>query len=317
MEASVIIVTRDRKELLSRALDSVIAQDFPKNSFEIIVVDDGSEKDGLKPLVEERKKRFRNIKYVSQDSLGLSKGRNNGIKNASGRIIAFTDDDIIADKNWLKEVAAGFTRGVVGVEGKITTDTPRRLFTNAPENLSGGRFTGANCAYLKSVYEKAGYYTGKFSFWREDSEFAFRAMRFGKIVFREKAVIHHPLRKDPPESVFRYLFFLRNDWLLLFWHPKKFLRYFTRGVMKDFGKTIGVWSGFIFSFLFFPIGFVIMASLVPIGAWLTLRGSGFTATWTEALLFTALNFLKYVIYPVALAVGFVKAVIFAALNPRN
>ena len=55
MDASVVIVTKNRPELLSNAIDKIIAQDYPKEKFELIIIDDGGEKD-LSLIIEEKKK---------------------------------------------------------------------------------------------------------------------------------------------------------------------------------------------------------------------------------------------------------------------
>jgi len=323
MDVSVVIVSREKKQLLSRAIDSIISQNFPRNNFEIIIVDDGSKTDDLNSLVEGKKKIFKNIKYVRQKPTGLAAGRNTGTKNSNSKIIAFTDNDVIADKNWLKEIVSAFRSDVVGVEGKIRTDSPRGLFTNAPENLNGEKFIGANSAYLKEVIEKAGFYNESMNFWREDSEFAFRAMDFGEIVFAEKAEIHHPLRKDSPTSIFKYLSFLRNEWIIFFKHPKKTVHYFCKGVIKDLMKTIGFYliSGVIVFglisnnllislFAFLTTVFVILVSLSRS------QKSNYSekSFLKEALLFGLLTWLNFLLYPVFLVIGLVKAIIFILLK---
>ena len=87
VNVSVIIPTYNRKNLLKRALHSVINQTFVPQ--EIIVVDDGSS-DGTKDWVLER---FPDVRYIYQDNSGVSSARNAGIKEAIGSWIAFLDSD--------------------------------------------------------------------------------------------------------------------------------------------------------------------------------------------------------------------------------
>lgn len=85
---SVIITTYNRKEKLSRAINSVLNQSYKK--IEIIVIDDCS-KDGTEQMIKEN---FKSIRYFKNlTNLGVSKSRNVGIKLALYKIVAFLDDD--------------------------------------------------------------------------------------------------------------------------------------------------------------------------------------------------------------------------------
>jgi glycosyltransferase involved in cell wall biosynthesis len=84
---SVIIPTYNRRQLLERAVDSVLAQTRPAD--EIIVIDDGST-DGTEVLV---KKKYPGITYLPQNNHGVSHARNQGIRKAKGNWLAFLDSD--------------------------------------------------------------------------------------------------------------------------------------------------------------------------------------------------------------------------------
>jgi glycosyltransferase involved in cell wall biosynthesis len=86
---SVVIPTHNRAKLLERALRSVLAQTYPH--LEIIVVDDGSS-DATSDVV--RRIDDRRLVYLRHEQpLGGSAARNTGIDAASGKYIAFLDDD--------------------------------------------------------------------------------------------------------------------------------------------------------------------------------------------------------------------------------
>ena len=94
---SVIVPTYNRKDKIGDCLDSLINQDYP--NFETIVVDDGSTDDTSKIVSNYPVKLIKNEK-----NLGLWEARNIGIENSKGEIIAFLDDDALAERDWLKKL---------------------------------------------------------------------------------------------------------------------------------------------------------------------------------------------------------------------
>lgn len=84
---SVIIPTYNRAWALGRAVDSVLAQDYP--DFELIVVDDGSD-DETRALLEAYGSR---LTWIAQSNLGVSAARNRGAAQAAGDLLAFLDSD--------------------------------------------------------------------------------------------------------------------------------------------------------------------------------------------------------------------------------
>jgi glycosyltransferase involved in cell wall biosynthesis len=84
---SVVLTTFNRKELLSRALHSVLTQSLPPN--EIIVCDDGSTDGTQQELAPE----FPSIVWLKQENKGVASARNLGIRHARGSWIALLDSD--------------------------------------------------------------------------------------------------------------------------------------------------------------------------------------------------------------------------------
>jgi glycosyltransferase involved in cell wall biosynthesis len=133
--ASVVICTRDRTERLGSCLAAVLRQDYP--DFEVIVVDNAPADDAVADLVAGLRAAGTKgvpLRHVVEQRPGLSWARNTGLRAASGRIVAYLDDDEHPDRHWLAELARGFTlgRGVVGVSGLVlpaVLDTPaQRLY---------------------------------------------------------------------------------------------------------------------------------------------------------------------------------------------
>lgn len=121
---SVVISTYNRYVYLKEALDSLVCQDLPADSFEIIIVDNNSH-DKTPELVASYCNRSEPAtRYVKELKQGLSFARNRGAQEARGSIVAFMDDDAIADKGWLRELMSIYRQfpdaGVVGGKIKLT-----------------------------------------------------------------------------------------------------------------------------------------------------------------------------------------------------
>jgi glycosyltransferase involved in cell wall biosynthesis len=91
---TVIICTRNRAKLLRDAMASVVEQGIPKSDYEIVVVDNASTDETPDVVAEFRGSAH--IRYVHEEKLGLCIARNTGWRAASGRYVAFFDDDAIA-----------------------------------------------------------------------------------------------------------------------------------------------------------------------------------------------------------------------------
>lgn len=102
---SIVVCTYNRREMLRRALDSLMYQKTDGGfTYEILIVDDGST-DGTRDVVKEIASRSPvPVRYVREERMGISCARNRGIKESSGEWIAFCDDDELADVNWLKNL---------------------------------------------------------------------------------------------------------------------------------------------------------------------------------------------------------------------
>jgi glycosyltransferase involved in cell wall biosynthesis len=164
---SVIIPTRNRAQLLPRAVSSVLRQTFP--DFEVIIVDDGST-DGTPEL----RARFHDnrIRWLRHDiSRGGAAARNTGILHSGAEYIAFLDDDdewypeklarqteIIAKST--EDVAAVYTGYLVvdASTGKINGQKiPTKRGDLYRELLQHNCIGGTSCVLLKrSCLEKVG-----------------------------------------------------------------------------------------------------------------------------------------------------------------
>jgi GT2 family glycosyltransferase len=112
LSLTVIVCTRDRPLDLMRCLNSLLA--LTLEPFEVLVVDSASSSDATERVVIDH---FPSFRYYKETRAGLDLARNRGIRESSGDIIAFTDDDVIVDPFWttalLHEFSADESLGLV------------------------------------------------------------------------------------------------------------------------------------------------------------------------------------------------------------
>ena len=115
---SVIIPTRNRANMLKRALVSIAKQNLSQQCFETIVVDNGST-DDTRVVVDSFVEKMPNLRYFYEPAPGLHVGRHKGLKEAKADILVYADDDIEAFPTWLEGIAKAFEdKDVMLVSGK-------------------------------------------------------------------------------------------------------------------------------------------------------------------------------------------------------
>jgi glycosyltransferase involved in cell wall biosynthesis len=112
---SIVICVLNGERGLGRAIESLLAQDYPKDRFEIVIIDDGST-DGT--YEEARKYPVRVVQHAK--NLGVAAARNTGLEAVRGDVYVCFDDDLVVGTDWLKNLASGYTLdNVLGVGSLI------------------------------------------------------------------------------------------------------------------------------------------------------------------------------------------------------
>lgn len=116
MFVSIIIPTYNRAHCIKYTIDSFLKQNYPQESYEIIVCDNNST-DNVKEVILEYVEKYgeEKIKYMFEGRQGVHYARNSAAKAAKGDILYFTDDDMIADRNLLKELMPIFDYSRIGL----------------------------------------------------------------------------------------------------------------------------------------------------------------------------------------------------------
>lgn len=208
MRFSVVVPVRNNSMGLRGLIPALLAQDYPADNFEIIVVDDGSDDESIS--VVEGFQSTSNIPFHLLEepyARGSYAARNRGIAGARGDVIAFTDSDCIPASDWLRqgishmnaigsEVAAGQIRMTFGRERPNLwehLDAARKL--NQKEYVEQVGFGAtANLFVRRHLFEEFGGFVDEL-YSGGDYEFGRRLSRNGRrITYAERAIVYHPAR---------------------------------------------------------------------------------------------------------------------------
>ena len=211
---SVVICTVNRPDLIASAVRSVLDNDYP--SFEVVVLDqsrdDATEK-VLQPLLSDDRLRYKRLERV-----GLSYAYNQGIALARADLIAFTDDDCVAPRDWLESIEATlehhpdvellYGETLVAPElADVESVVPSVRYGKERKMGRGHGFEvggmGANFAMRRSLVDRIGGFDEALGGGgplrsSQDFDFLYRAYRQGAVCLMTPAVwVHHyGLRKD-------------------------------------------------------------------------------------------------------------------------
>jgi glycosyltransferase involved in cell wall biosynthesis len=120
---AVVVPTRDRRELVLPALESVVGQLQPGD--ELLVIDNGST-DGTRAATEQfLRDRWSGGRVLAEERRGLSHARNLALREATAPIVAFIDDDERADPDWLAALRRAWAEAgprVAGIGGPMRAD---------------------------------------------------------------------------------------------------------------------------------------------------------------------------------------------------
>lgn len=193
---------------INECLKFLLNQDYPKDFYEILIIDNAS----TEFYLEEELHHSKNCRIMQQYKRGSYASRNIGIHHAEGDIIAFTDSDCVPDVHWLSNINQEFQNSeddIVAVQGKsfstennvvaqaiheMYNDTFERYVLLQNESCLG--LDTRNCAIIKNVFEKIGVFNEDMLFWG-DSELGKRINEHGwKIKYSPMMnIIHHDIEE--------------------------------------------------------------------------------------------------------------------------
>lgn len=195
MQASVIVPTFNRRDIVLRSVSRLLQQDFPADAYEIILVVDGSRDgtaDALRSLAPTNR-----LRIIEQENHGPSAARNAGYRAAKADLLLFLDDDMLCDPDLLAAHVAAHTEGdrVIAFGALfLSADTPPSLaaecfrreigaFHLERERRSGAEWRVTDCVFSnaslsRSLLDDAGGFDEAFRM-REDLELGTRLFSLG------------------------------------------------------------------------------------------------------------------------------------------
>ncbi len=220
---SVIMSTYNRGDLLEDAVRSVLDQDEATPAFDLVVVDNNST-DHTRDVIERFARSDARVRYVFEPRQGLSHARNAGIHAATAPLVAFTDDDVRVNTDWVAAIVRAFAEHPEAdmVGGRVlplwpatppawlTRDhwSPLALvdYGDNPVTVTAARplcLVGANMAFRRTVFDLVGTYAADVQRVKdgigslEDHEFELRLLRIGRRgVYDPRIVVHAEIQPN-------------------------------------------------------------------------------------------------------------------------
>jgi len=210
---SVIIPTYNEEKNIENCLKSLLNQTLPRDKYEIIVVDGRSEDRTVKIA------RKYADKVILQKSEGVGGARNDGIKLAKYDLIATTDADCIAPRDWLERIVKNFeNKDIVCVYGqqKPLENTFKNKISLKLSNIfiffayffNIYLTVGANMAFRKKSFLSVGGYKSYSA--GDDFELPLRLKKKGKIKHDPKMKILFSMRRYDEDGILKTLM----NWIL-------------------------------------------------------------------------------------------------------
>lgn len=251
---SIIVLTRNRQRILGDCLQCVrdVSPECPR---EVIVVDNGSDEDPRLSL----QARFPDVTWRRlAENRGVTGGRNVAIREATGEVLVFLDDDCFVAPDLLAVLLRTFaTHPAVGIVACCLLDNGTRQPTgwtyyprcaeSAFKTFQAHTFSGGACAIRREVFDRVGLLDERFLYGAEETDFSLRVLDAGfDILYVGDARICHEgadrqqgVSPRAAEHLHHVLYYLAKN--LPF---ATLLRYALRVVVSNRGAMwrVGVWG---------------------------------------------------------------------------
>jgi len=195
---SIIVPAYNAAATIDACVQSLLSLDYPRDRYEVIVVDNASTDDTARIL----SKYSGALRVLQERTRGPAAARNAGLRNATYDLLAMTDADCLVDPQWLRELVAPLHHGNVAmVGGRILSVQPSTAIERFGEEIHDHEAAitryvppyviTMNWASRRSHLESIGYFDERF-LRAEDVELSYRVARAGlTFAYAPGAIVFH------------------------------------------------------------------------------------------------------------------------------
>jgi hypothetical protein len=226
-KVSIIIPVKNEERTIANTLNSVLRIDYP--DYEIVLVDGGSE-DRTLSIVEQINGNLQQsqnkLRIIKTNDSTPSQGRNAGLRNSSGEIVAFVDGDCSVEKDWLKNAVAllkqedvggvggpvisckkgaYLSRTLLDISSTFLASANSTLFARHSSVVEVKNIPSCNAVYRREAVEKAGLYSKDLRFC-EDVDLNYKIKKSGyRLLYSSDVVVEHDWKARTFGSLFRFM----------------------------------------------------------------------------------------------------------------
>lgn len=223
MRFSIVIPAYNEADYIAKTLTAALSQDFDKNEFEVLVIDNASsDKTG------DIARSFANTRVIREEKKGVQFARERGRKEARGEILAYLDADCVPSVNWLSRSNKYFSdpriAGLSGLYDFYDENYFFRFFSLWVQKIifglahyiiqnilhRGGVMLGGNMIVSAASMDRIGGFNTAIRFYGDDTDTAKRLSRVGKVLYRSDILVGSSARRFRSDGVFftffRYVF---------------------------------------------------------------------------------------------------------------
>jgi glycosyltransferase involved in cell wall biosynthesis len=202
---SIIIPCRNEEQFIGKCINSIIAQDYPKDKLEVLAID-GMSEDGSKDIIMDYQRQYPFVRLLTNTKRIIPAALNIGIRNATGEIIVrmdahaeYTTDYLLKSIEVLEKSGADVAGGVVVncVSDNLMVARAIALITNHPFGVGSSPFRTRKTpgfvdsvvfgTFRRSVFERFGLFDERFTR-NQDSEMWGRIIKNGGKIFLDPSI---------------------------------------------------------------------------------------------------------------------------------
>lgn len=292
---SIIIPTKNEEKHISACIQSLEESDYPKDGFELIVIDGGST-DNTINVIRKMQKKYANIRLICEKEANTSVGRNIGLKNATGELIINFSSHAIAEKNFIKVLSTKLHNSEndiagVGCKDKIPPDQSSRV-ARCIESVTNTKLGGSLMhqqmefhkedfadsisftAYKRNVLEKVGFFDPTIPS-GDDAELNLRLKKAGyNLLYTPDTCVYRYKREKVTDFFWQMFNYGRSRMRINQKHseslnfvyamPMLFILYlfmFPIVILLNNSVLLTAWVSVLFLYLLLVTGFSVMLSL--------------------------------------------------------